>query len=61
MGAILIFTGIYFSQAKFSRCKGIPPLENTAEKLVKKVIDGDTFLIEGGYPVKILGMDTDEK
>jgi len=61
LGAILIFSGIYFSQTKFSRCKGIPPLGNNAEKLVTKVIDGDTFLIEGGRSVRILGIDTDER
>ena len=26
-----------------------------------KVIDGDTFLIEGGYSVRVLGIDVDEK
>ena len=61
LSVILIFSGIYFSQTKFSRCKKVPPLENNAEKLVTKVIDGDTFLIEGGYSVRILGIDTDER
>jgi len=61
LSAILIFVGIYFSQTKFSHCKKIPPLGNNEEKLVTKVIDGDTFLIEGGYPVRILGIDTDER
>jgi micrococcal nuclease len=61
LSLILIFAGIHFSQTKFLRCKKIPFLENNAEKLVTKVIDGDTFLIEGGYPVRILGIDTDEK
>lgn len=31
------------------------------EVLVTKVIDGDTFIIEGGEHVRMLGMDTDEK
>jgi micrococcal nuclease len=61
LSLILIFAGIHFSQTKFLRCKKIPFLENNAEKLVTKVIDGDTFLIEGGYPVRILGIDTDER
>ncbi len=61
LSAILIFAGVYFSQTKFLNCKKLPPLENNAEKLVTKVIDGDTFLIEEGYPVRILGIDADEK
>lgn len=33
----------------------------TREVLVTKIIDGDTFVIEGGEHVRLLGMDTDEK
>lgn len=33
----------------------------TQEVLVTKVIDGDTFLMEGGQSVRMLGMDTDER
>ena len=41
-------------------------LQNTGntvlqETLVTKVIDGDTFLIEGGTKVRMLGIDTDER
>ena len=42
-------------------CESLPELVDGEEKLVTKVIDGDTFLIEGGYSVRILGIDTDEK
>lgn len=42
-------------------CREIPILENNAVKLVTKVIDGDTFLIEGGYSVRVLGIDADER
>jgi len=42
-------------------CAAIPALEQNGERLVTKIIDGDTFLIEGGYSVRILGIDTDEK
>lgn len=31
------------------------------EKLVTKIIDGDTVIIEGGYSVRLLGIDADEK
>lgn len=44
-----------------SLCKNLPELENKAEKLVTKVIDGDTFVIEGGYSVRILGIDAEER
>ncbi|MCD6094725.1 thermonuclease family protein [bacterium] len=44
-----------------SSCQSIPSLPDGAKKLVTKVIDGDTFLIEGGYSVRILGIDADER
>lgn len=31
------------------------------EMLVTKVIDGDTFLVEGGQKVRMLGIDADER
>jgi len=42
-------------------CQNIPELKDGALKLVTKIIDGDTFLIEGGYAVRILGIDADER
>ena len=42
-------------------CENIPELPNNALKLATKIIDGDTFLIEGGYSVRILGIDADER
>jgi micrococcal nuclease len=42
-------------------CQNIPELKDGALKLVTKIIDGDTFLIEGGYSVRILGIDADER
>ena len=30
-------------------------------KLVTKILDGDTVIIEGGYSVRLLGIDADEK
>jgi endonuclease YncB( thermonuclease family) len=44
-----------------SECKNIPQIPDGAKKLVTKVIDGDTFLIEDGYSVRILGIDADER
>ena len=71
---ILIASGaIYFSGKRINRdkeetskvfkevCPNTPQLPNNSVKLVTKVIDGDTFLIEGGYSVRILGIDADER
>jgi len=44
-----------------NNCSHLPPLEDGAMRLATKIIDGDTFLIEGGYPVRILGIDADER
>ena len=50
-----------FLYAKAPLCQNVPSLPDGANKLVTKVIDGDTFLIEGGYSVRILGIDADER
>jgi len=42
-------------------CQNVPELPDGALKLATKIIDGDTFLIEGGYSVRILGIDADER
>ncbi|MFH0792097.1 MAG: thermonuclease family protein [bacterium] len=42
-------------------CQNVPDLSDNSERLVTKVIDGDTFLIEGGYSVRVLGFDADER
>jgi micrococcal nuclease len=76
IGALIIGAAIYFSSEQannnggkvndFSEnregeCAEIPNLPDGAEKLVTKVIDGDTFVIKGGYSVRILSIDTDER
>lgn len=54
--------GLVISENKLKNggCK-LPELRDGEEKLVTKVLDGDTFLIEGGHSVRILGIDADEK
>ncbi|MEA2113357.1 MAG: thermonuclease family protein [Patescibacteria group bacterium] len=42
-------------------CLVPPKLEDGAVRIVTKVIDGDTVLIEGGYSVRLLGIDADER
>lgn len=38
----------------------IPGLAD-GEKMVTKIIDGDTVIVEGGFSIRLLGIDTDEK
>ena len=73
IGALIIGGTIYFSfreapkkeipeeKISIEQCLNIPELPDGAIKLVTKIIDGDTFLIEGGYSVRILGIDADER
>ncbi|MDI6883149.1 MAG: thermonuclease family protein [Patescibacteria group bacterium] len=48
-------------ELKPENCANIPELPDGALRLATKIIDGDTFLIEGGYSVRILGIDADER
>lgn len=43
------------------KCLNIPELSDGILKIATKIIDGDTFLIEGGYSVRVLGIDADER
>jgi endonuclease YncB( thermonuclease family) len=77
LGVLIVGGAIHFSNVKIKKgltsslvsksevssknCANLPALEDGANKLVTKVIDGDTFLIEGGYSVRILGIDADER
>jgi len=76
VGAVIIGGAIYFSGKRESsskpagegivsgvsqNCGNIPELPDSSLKLATKIIDGDTFLIEGGYSVRILGIDADER
>jgi micrococcal nuclease len=72
VGALIVGGAIYFSLGERARkeqageeisanCQNIPELSDGAIKLATKIIDGDTFLIEGGYSVRILGIDADER
>jgi len=71
VGAIIIGGAIYFSgqkeksfvkeQEQIQFCENIPELPDNSLKLATKIIDGDTFVIEGGYSVRILGIDADER
>jgi len=55
-GCIYVFSG---SNITFR--SEVLELPNGAKRLVTKVIDGDTFVIEGGCSVRIIGIDADER
>ena len=73
VGALIIGGAIYFSRQEKERletssggqtsanCQNVPDLPDNSLKLTTKIIDGDTFIIEGGYSVRILGIDADER
>ena len=74
IGASIVGGAIYFSGTKTEKelskgqettstqkCLNIPELSDGILKIATKIIDGDTFLIEGGYSVRILGIDADER
>jgi micrococcal nuclease len=62
--SVLIIGGvIYFSpKGKIAPSPTFSPTKCLAppEVLVTKVIDGDTIIVEGGYNVRLLGIDADE-
>ena len=56
-----VSSGDNFAKNKEGECVEVPDLPDKAEKLVTKIIDGDTFVIDGGYSVRILSIDADER
>ena len=71
VGALIIGGAIYFSgqkdksfvkeQEQAKSCEDVPEIPDNSLKLATKIIDGDTFIIEGGTSVRILGIDADER
>lgn len=74
VGAVIIGGAIYFSrggeikevkkeqkETPPPKCLNIPEFPDRVLKLATKIVDGDTFLIEGGYSVRILGIDAGER
>jgi len=67
VGALIVGGVIYFGNSRdvpssvaptdLSEAKCLAP----SQVLVTKVIDGDTIVVEGGYHIRLLGIDTDEK
>ncbi|PIR07277.1 hypothetical protein COY65_02640 [Candidatus Jorgensenbacteria bacterium CG_4_10_14_0_8_um_filter_39_13] len=63
-GAIIVGGAIYFSsQEKGKPGSPLPLVQCPAPSKVMatKIIDGDTIIVEGGYHVRLLGIDADER
>ena len=56
-----IFIFLSFSLNNSPSPTGYTIKDVEGKKLVTKVLDGDTVIIEGGYSVRLLGIDADEK
>jgi len=48
-------------QKEAQTCQNLPDLPDNTAKRVTKVLDGDTFIIEGGHSVRLLGIDAEEE
>jgi len=66
VGALVIGGAVYFSQKEKSKISISPTSSLPAQCLAlekaiaTKIIDGDTIVVEGGYNIRILGIDADE-
>ena len=71
-GALIIGAAIYFAPksepVKPSQPAGVSSVATSTaqclapeQALVTKIIDGDTIIVEGGFNVRLLGIDTDER
>ena len=61
---LLIALSLFFISQRHLLPKSISNITskvNQNEKIVTKIIDGDTVIIEGGDSVRLLGMDADER
>lgn len=64
--SVIILAGglvyLYFSPSNdFNKGSVVSENENREPALVKRVVDGDTFLLSNGERVRLLGIDTPEK
>jgi micrococcal nuclease len=63
IGVLVVGGVVYFtSKGKIAPSSTSSPVQCLAPSkvLVTKIIDGDTIVVEGGYSVRILGIDADE-
>ncbi|PJE69566.1 MAG: hypothetical protein COU98_01385 [Candidatus Staskawiczbacteria bacterium CG10_big_fil_rev_8_21_14_0_10_38_10] len=67
VGAVIVGVAVYFGLKSGTRKNGSASVPDggtqclaPSEVLATKVIDGDTIIVEGGYNVRLLGIDADE-
>jgi len=64
IGALIIGSAVYFGLNRGEEEKESLPSQTEclapSEVIVTKIIDGDTVVVEGGYHVRLLGIDADE-
>jgi len=64
VGAVIVGTAVYFGLSRGENEKEFLPSQTEclapSEAMVTKIIDGDTVVVEGGYHVRLLGIDADE-
>ncbi len=61
---IIIAIGIFLFILKYediTKITGSTIKEQADYKIVTKIVDGDTIIVEGGETIRLLGVDTDEK
>ncbi len=61
MKEMLLFAALFVAVAVAAAFYFSPTLSLKEQKVVTKVIDGDTVVIEGGSSVRLLGIDADER
>ncbi len=57
----ILVLGIVFLKIFKTPSPGVQSCKVPSVVIVTKVIDGDTVIVEGGYSVRLLGIDTDER
>jgi len=57
----MLFLWIFILLAFIYFLSGIGQEEKNEEKIITKIIDGDTVIVEGGETIRLLGIDCDEK
>ncbi len=69
MTGLIVISGVFFNSYGFWAKKNNNSQSNlktnhclaSDQAIVTKVIDGDTVIVEGGYHIRLLGIDSDEK
>ncbi|MFH0739498.1 MAG: thermonuclease family protein [bacterium] len=71
IGALIIGVAIYFSPKNKIEKQSQSDISSTTtllvqclapeEALATKIVDGDTVIVEGGYNIRLLGIDADER